>query len=715
MAFKRLDPVANGFYTEYNVTGAPTGWQAVSDNAHNSVTTPTLTAHPQTKRETYKFTEIPSDVPGITPVGRVEIFYEPFTVGGFPSVNVSVKALARLAGTNLTGPDMAPVTDAGPPPGIGPHGIKSHLFPTKPGGGAWQAADFQGGSRVEFGLEDATTGNAFTVPSDAKYWVEVEYQFIGPNFAAAQDVGSRIQRLRRRMVYMKDIDGPLWLLDAELLDDITVSYGLAEDAKGVGWLYKAWSRGWLTSVEAEVDRKTNIVTLHCFVRRDYACLWWDTMSSEATSGLYGLGVAKYGRGQVETFNRASGAWVGSGGNRKTRGGQYFLAVDGVKKVTDIGTIIFSTRTNKLFDSSYIRGTAPAATGHSFDGTGGGNTIECEAIPTGIAPLFVPEVGARRTKIVKGTAADLQDRNTTVVSVSANVTGWATFGHLDEDDTKPLKWWAKRVVGGVTSWWDQSAGGGAGAWGAGGGAKVWNPLTGDDAAVHRDDYKIAFGGSSGTIELGYGVDSAASNRTCYGYHQSWIEAAYLSDELIVTTDVAYTVLTDDLSDANNAGDAEGKRIFPADGFTWSCEAIPLWNPADLGAGEKRCILANEFDANNEILVYYDKTGACIKVDYRRAGGVTSLTKAFVPAKGVPFSVALRINTAAGEEDLAAGTMTLFVNRSPSSNTTITPITMTSTATVKRGHRGALLDVFDGYIRNWEVSPEVLADVEIEGKP
>src|SRR5678810_717604 len=82
MAVKTLNPNAVGNYQEMTVTGAATTWEALSDTNHNTYTSP-ISAVPFTKRETYKFDEIPSDVPGTTPVAKVYVFYEPLTVGGF--------------------------------------------------------------------------------------------------------------------------------------------------------------------------------------------------------------------------------------------------------------------------------------------------------------------------------------------------------------------------------------------------------------------------------------------------------------------------------------------------------------------------------------------------------------------------------------------------------------------------------------------------------
>lgn len=724
MAVKILNPIAAGNYAPGAVT--PVGsvaWQNLADNEHSTSTSPAIGAAPGSRKESYKFEELSADVPGITPVSRVELFYEPVTAGCQETgAGLTVKMLTRQGGTDLLGPDLAPVVDAGPNCESGPLAIKSYVFPTRYDGAAWTVADFQGAGRAEFGDEVAfLAGSTSTEPSNAKMWLRVEYQSIAPNFEAARDVGSRILRLRRQLAITYEVGVPLWVMDCELLDDIMVSYVPADDAKGLGWLYKTWQRGWLAILGKRINRVTNEPTIIGYYLREFVCLMWDTGVSEATSGLYGQGAARIGLGQVRTFTRDSGAWVKeatSGGTKaSTKGGLYFLAVPGTEKITSDGTIAMSSRTNKLFHSSYIQGTVPAATGHAFEGTGGGNTAAAEAIPSGILPLLERVTGARRSKIVKGTAAEVQDRNTTVISVGANVTGFANFGHLDGDASKPLKFAAKRVVGGVTSWWDQSAGGGAGAFGGGGGAKVWNPLTGSALQPIVDRYKIPFGGTSGTLELMMGVDAAASNRTCYGYHGEWVEGAYVSDELIVTTTAAYTVATDLLSDANNSGSpSESSRIMPASGFRWGVEAKSYWNPSDLAAGEKRVLFANEFDANNKLVVYYDKDTQRIKAVYTQAGTPVTASAAVTMVKGTWFRFAVRITSAAGEEDLTPYTMSVFVHGLPGdSPNVVTPITMTSTATLKRFYEGAGSNPWDGAWRNWEVDQEIPSDEEESGRP
>lgn len=724
MAVKVLNPIAAGNYAPGAVT--PVGsvaWQNLADNEHGTSTSPAIGGAPGSRKESYKFEEIPADVPAITPVSRVEEFYVPVTAGcSETGTGLTVKMLTRQAATDLLGSDLAPVVDAGPNCESGSLAIKSYVFPTRYDGAAWTVADFQGGGRAEFGDEVAfLAGSTSTEPSNAKLWLIVEYLMPPPNFDAARDVGSRIERLRRRLAFTFEIGVPLWFMDCEILDDVLVSYLAADDPKGQGWLYKAWQRGWLSIIGATVDRNSNELTLELFYMRDFACLQWDTMVSEATAGLYGQGAARLGLGQVRTFSRASGAWVkeNAAGLTKasTKGGLYFLAVDGVEKITSEGTVVMSTRTNKLFHSSYIQGTLPAATGHVFEGTGGGNTGAAEDVPSGILPLFEKSVGARRAKIVKGTAAEVQDRNTTVVSVAANAIGWAAFGHLDLDATKPGKWAARRIVAGVTSWWDQSAGGGVGAFGAGGGAKVWNPLTGSATQPVVDRYKIPFGAGAGTIELMQGVDAAASNRTFYPYHSEWVEGAYVSDELIVTTTAAYTVQPDLLSDANNSGSpAESSRIMPSTGFSWGVEGKSYWNPSDLAAGEKRVLMANEFDANNKVVVYYDKDTQRVKSVYTQAGTPVTASAAVTIAKGAWHRYALRITGSAGEEDLTPYTMGVFIDGLPGdSPNVVTPITMTSTATLKRGHQGAGTDLWDGVLRNWETDAEILSDEEEKGRP
>jgi hypothetical protein len=729
MAVKILNPVTAGTYTDYTVTGAATAVVALSDTNHYTYTTPTGDTVPWTNRETYLFGELPADVPGITPIVKLTLHYEPLTAGCLPTgVYLTVKGLARLSSTNVTSADVGPVVDAGPDCQSGPLAIKViDMMALRPGGGSWTVADLQGGSRAQFGMELARlTGPNGGGSSDSKLWLEVEYQSIAPNFDAARDTGSRIERLRRRLAYTFTIGVPLWLLDCELLDDVMVSYLAADDPKGEGWLSEAWRRGWLSILGIEVNRNTNELDLKLFFMRDFVCLHWDTMVSEATSGLYGQGAARLGLGQVRTFTRASGAWVaevavGAAGltRASTKGGLYFLAVDGTEKITSAGTIIMSTRTNKLLHSSYIQGTIPAATGHTFEGTGGGNTVACEEIPAGILSLFERAVGARRVKIVKGTAAEVQDRNNTVMSVGA-VTGWASFGHLDLDASKPEQWAARKVITGGsipgTYWWNNAGQ----TWGAAGGAKVWNLLTGSALQPIVDRYKIpigSLGGGTATLELMMGVDAAASNRTVYSYHAEWVEGAYLSDELIVTTTVAYTVATDQLSDANDSGTpAESSRIMPASGFTWGVEAKTFWNPSDLAPGEKRVLLAMEADANNSIVIYYDKDTARVKAVYTQAGTPLTASVAVTIVKGTWFRFALRITSAAGEEESTPYSMTVFADGLAGTvQATVTPITLPSTAMLKRGYQGAGTNAWDGMLRNWEILPEVLADVEIQGRP
>ena len=150
--------------------------------------------------------------------------------------------------------------------------------------------------------------------------------------------------------------------------------------------------------------------------------------------------------------------------------------------------------------------------------------------------------------------------------------------------------------------------------------------------------------------------------------------------------------------------------------WFCEFVPGWSSADLGSTEDRYIFWQETNggADHDALFYDASAGAWV---FERKVGASTYTasKTASVTRGTAVKLAARWTGAEGELDLAAYTISVFVDGVKGTDATSAAPTFTSPETLHRGHDGAKANHANGAIREVRVFPYALVDEEIAALP
>jgi hypothetical protein len=525
-------------------------------------------------------------------------------------------------------------------------------------------------------------------------------QFYGlstPGIEQPREGASRLLRLLRIPIAQVDEELPLLAMDTPLLDPIGIIAREAPDVSGLGWQRAPEKRALAVPVAYAPDYEGLSVRVRYLLLDDVVATHWDTMISDLSPTKTRDGVASYSVGG-RTFARTTKAYVEDAA--ATLQGARALAElqTDQEKLTPLGTLFESSRTNSLQRSSMVNGT----TGITLTGTG----VNASAITADTSRLlFASGVSGNSLKFLAGTT------HTTDLVATWPATASITSGTdvcfscwVETSNAEPLKW---RLQRGVDSWyWNDSSA----AWQSG---AVDNDLTqlGSTTGLPVWNWSktVPVGGSNTTLTLSMRLPSGGTgSRVSYVYHVQ-IEAGRYATSPIVTTTATVTRDADVLKITND----HARRSWPEESGHGRAQFLSLYSTADMATGQEAVLLDNAVDASNYFRLFYSKSSAAY-IFRCRVGGVNydASVSGTLSRLGVE-NVAWRWTGPRGELGLAPYTLDVF--RNGVKGTSATPGaglgSLLASMFLRIGHRdnaGTPADFLDGHLRYLTLSPKVVPD-------
>jgi hypothetical protein len=523
-----------------------------------------------------------------------------------------------------------------------------------------------------------------------------------------RDVLSRRLWLLRRPNGIYEATVPLWMLDADILDRISIESRTGPDPSGQGWGGKKWQRRAFSIQRMDFNPGDMSVKLQLLDRRPLDISLWDNGMSNV-SGLASIdagrenGVARIDMGNTRTYSRASKAWVVNPADETS-----CVEVVTSRPAIDFdGELFESAATNLLLRSSFVSGT----TGLTIGGTGSnGSSIATDSTDK----FFNTETGATSLKFTAGnpTMAGNLYVQFPAATVTANQKVVLSIDHKT-DSGEALAYSLLRFSDGKV--WDNDT-------------ATWvvakdNALSTSTSRNPANRYvsKVIDVGASNTVLVLFVFLTAAgtAGRVSHLYHVQ-LEANLLASSRIITDASTYTRADTTLSYASDTG---SELINPNGVGTFYCEFIPNWNEADLlgrtpsskrvwgiyglngGTGSDWCGLFYDGYWGNFLFFYW--VGGAGYYAYFDTSTVTPLVR------GEPHTLACRwTSPSGGELGLAAGTLDVFVDGIKGVSGVRPALTYALPSTLDIGHmRSDAGYRFDGIIRNRRFYPYALTDEEI----
>lgn len=444
-----------------------------------------------------------------------------------------------------------------------------------------------------------------------------------------RDTLSRRLWIRRRPNGLLEVNAPLWMMDAEILDRVYIESPFGPHAQGSGWAEKRWQRRAFSVLRSEPDPGTNTVRLLLFDRRPVDALLWDAgWSRSGGAGAKADGVARFWPGGTRTFTRASRAW----GINPADSAQVTAHADNDPLLTYNGEVFEPASTNSITRSSFISGTTGLTV---VAGSGGG----AAAVDTTVL-LFSPEVTPNSFKLTGGTTeSSVQFPDTAGLTGNARV----SVDHYD-DSNGALVLRISRTSDGF--YWND----GTGAFVSTTPIDISLPVTQDKAASRWSSKAIALSAQALRVVAAVTV----STRVCHVFHAQ-AEVATNATSRIVTDGAAVTRAKSRLL----IGNGTGLRCVNVAQGTVLAEVIPDWASADIG-NTNRGILYAYYDASNYFLLQYNGTSDRFEFIGRRSGVTYTAYKATTVVAGTAYKLAGRWTGIEAELGLSAYTLSCFVD-------------------------------------------------------
>lgn len=674
-----LRPNAQGTYNNFTAGGGWTKVTAVSDQVDGTYNVPLLGTDP----ETYLLADVSS--PSGSLVSSVIVHLR-----ANAAVDGSYSFRLRLNGTDKD--SAAPLNFTGG--GVNLQNVQE-TFLTKPGGGAWTIGDV---NALEIGVTYLNW--AVNVPQLVEMWAEVTYNPIPGELEHVRVIATHRLLMKRQARSLIQITGPAILGDVELLSLLPWSHRNGPSADGLGWGEKTWERRSSRLLSSVWDLNTMRVSL---VAQDYRSLWtmlYDECRTLISSSAYANGVGRLYVG-TRTYNRDSKAWVTDPSDGIVRE----VAYDIEQLCADIpqagssngGQLLEEASTNELTRSSFVSGT----TGITLGGTGvNGSAIAVDSTTT----LFDTTITPNSLKFTAGSphAAALTATWAATASILANTICRFSVDYKNDDATgvaEALYWRLVRNFDGF--FWNN----GSSTWVVGATDNALNKSFGTNSRGISS--LIDVGASDTTLTLSVRQQTGGTAlRSDHCYHVQ-LERKRWTTSRMVTDSATTTRAVSTLSYTNNTG----ARNFPATCGTMMFDYIP--EGIDVNATTDSCyFLKLDYDANNWFRGFYDGSDGKIKFQVRVAGvtSTASQTLGFI-SRGSVTKVAFRWTSSEAELDLAAGTISVFVNGVKGTDAIPGAMpTETSPATIYLGCDGSNAAA-NGLLKRIFVTPVVMTNQEI----
>jgi len=516
-----------------------------------------------------------------------------------------------------------------------------------------------------------------------------------------RDVLSRRLWLLRRPQGLLEVTVPLRMLDADILDRVALEHQGGPDPSGAGWRGKKWQRQAFSIQRMDVNPGASTVRLQLLDRRPLDVLLWDTARTDIPAlGLDTTrrsGVAQMMKGNALVFVRAQRAWVANPGDASS----VIEIASNAHAYSSAGEYLEEQRTNEISRSSFVDGT----TGLTLTGTGtGGSAIATDPDER----LFNPEVLAPSLKFTAGSphSVDLKAAFPATSSIAGGTNVRLTIDHKT-DSGEPLFY---RLTRSADGWfWND----GSGAFQSGSIDNSLGTQSARDAGARYHSKKIPVGAGASTLTLTVLLPSGGTaSRVSHLYHVQIEKGSFATSRIVSQGGVAQSRdKTEHTIDVTTAA----KVYDPALGALF-CEFVPGWSSADLGSTEDRYIFWQETNggADHDAL-YYDASAGAWVFERKIGGSTYTASKTASVTRGTAVKLAARWTGAEGELDVAAYTISIFVDGVKGTDATSAAPTFTSPETLHRGHDGSKANHANGAIREIRIFPYALVDEEVAALP
>lgn len=512
-----------------------------------------------------------------------------------------------------------------------------------------------------------------------------------------RDALSRRLWLFRRPQGLLQVTAPLWMLDADILDRVALELRTGPAPGGVGWRSKKWQRRAFSVQRIDVDLAGGTVKLQLLDRRPLDVLLWDSSrTDERNQSSRQSGVARLTKGVGFTFARQSKAWIENPADPTglVECGQTERAI------SQVGEYLEEARTNGIPRSSFASGT----TGLTLGGEGmNGSDISLNTTDL----LFGTETTPNSLKFLAGNphATELRSVFAATAAYTAGAIVRVSIDHRTESG-EGLYW---RLQRGVDSWFWNNA------------TEAWQAGTVDNSMPAHSDRNPAARNFSEAIDVGasntaltlsvFLQTGGTASRISYLYHVQ-IEEGTFPTSRIVTDGAAVTRVKSELSHEITTA---MKSYDPALGAFW-CQVTPDWSSPDLGAAEDQYVYWMETNggADHDALLYDASAGAWI---FERKVGASTYTASKVAAvtRGTTYSIGCRWTGAEGELDLAAYTVSVFVDGVKGADATSAAPTFSSPETLYRGSDSSFAKHVNAAVREVRILPYAPTDEEMARFP
>jgi hypothetical protein len=511
----------------------------------------------------------------------------------------------------------------------------------------------------------------------------------------------RLWTLRRPRALL-EITAPLSILDANVLDRVAVESPIGPTPSGIGWSGGAeWKRRVFSIQRMEIDVHAQVVRLLLLDRRELDVRLYDT-GMTSLANLSGLdlerdnGVARLARGAARTYTRTGKSWVAN----PTDPTKVIECSAATPAITSTGEFFEASRTNYLLRSSGVSG----MTGLSTSGTGtNGSAV---AADTAVL-LFNPESSPSSIKLTAGSphTVTLAVWLPTSASITANSVCVLSIDHA-EDSGAGLYFTMRRNA---DNYWYNA---GSNSWQASEIQNTLSNVTSPNEASRYVSSPFSIGAANSTVLFGVGfLGGGTAGRIGRLFHAQlevggYVGTRIISDASSVTrgaATLAYDVTTT-------------AKVYDPTVGTFFAEVIPTWSASQLGGSDKRYVYHMETNGGADYdALYYDRASSAWRFE-RKVGGSTYIaSRAASPVAGTTYRLAARWTSSAGELDLSAYSISVFVDGAKGTDATSAAPTFTSPETLRIGSNGSGASQFDGRIRERRVFPHALLDAEIGRLP
>jgi len=515
-----------------------------------------------------------------------------------------------------------------------------------------------------------------------------------------RDVLSRRLWLLRRAQGLLEVTVPLWALDADILDRIAVEARWAPAPGAAGWGGKLWQRRAFSIQSQDINLSEQTVTLQLLDRRPLDVLFWDTARTDEAALVLNAsrqsGVARIHQGNTIAFARDSLAYI----ENPSDDSACIEIQAGERALTEAGEYIEEERTNEIIQSSFVND----LTGWSSAGTGvNGSAIATDSDD----PFFNSETGAKAIQFTAGTThtTDLTLTATATASIPANTDCRLSIDHKT-DSGEPLYYRLQRSYD--SYYWNNATPG----WQSG---SVNNSLGTVSARSPADRYvseNIDVGSNATTLTLTVLLPSGGtSGRISHLYHAQLEQGWHASSRIITQSVIATRVAADLTANVTTAA-----KIIDWTRGTVFFEFMPDWNDADADLDGSSRYLWRCTSASSHYLDCYITSGSVLTFrHYNGTQYVATATQSMV--RGTRYKIACRWTSSEGELDLAARTISIFVNGTKGSveANPSSALTFTSPGELQFGSYDGATLFGNGSFRNWQVSPFPLSDEEVARLP